>query len=350
MIDAWSNVLSEDKLQEIHDGVLDLLANPGMKIEAPKLLHALKNKGAKVDFDTETVRFPKELINETIVIASNEEKKRISEARGDICKVRDALAFSWHTGLPDKDLKINFSLGGGCPFFYDHPSNSIREANAKDFLKMIQLAEGLEKIATVGNPLHYLNDFEGKKVSPKMIAIEGAALVAKNSSKPGATTLMYPEQLDFLLEIGNVVRGDQKVNERNPLFININDTMPPLQLSRPEGAIIEALTTKNLPVFILPMPMAGIAGPVNPVSNSIIGAAEILGVWTAVKALNPNAPVDCSVVSGVMEPRSGAACFSAPEAVLQDVVIAELFREKWTSMRDWLWFYRCPYPWNSGNV
>jgi trimethylamine:corrinoid methyltransferase-like protein len=162
-----------------------------------------------------------------------------------------------------------------------------------------------------------------------MMAIRGAALVAKHSSKPGATALMFPEQLDYLIEIGSVVQGGRENYLRHPLFININDTTPPLKLSCQEGAVIEALASRRLPVYILPMPMAGIAGPITPLANAMIGAAEILGVWTAVKAFDRETPVECSVVSGVLEPRTGGACFSGPEPAWIDAAIAQLFRRRY---------------------
>jgi trimethylamine:corrinoid methyltransferase-like protein len=68
---------------------------------------------------------------------------------------------------------------------------------------------------------------------------------------------------------------------------------------------------------------------VYPITNSIIGAAEILGVWTATKAIGENTPVEAGVISGTLNPKTGAACFSGPETMLQDLAIAQLFREKY---------------------
>ncbi len=325
----FAQLLSDQELNRLHDSALALLENPGMKIESPGLLKALQQRGATVDFAKEIVRFPSKLVEETLEIAARQEGERLRESNGNITKASNCLAFSWHTAFPDGTPEITFSFGGGCPLFYDYPADKVREATAKNFLDMIHLAEGLPEVVTAGNPVHHVVDFDGKKTHPRMMAIKGAALVAKNSSKPGSTALMEAEQLEYLVEIGTVIRGSFKNYQTKPLFININDTVPPLKLSRPEGAIIEALIKKGLPVFILPMPMMGISGPVFPLANAVIGAAEILGVWTAVKVMDPEIPVECSIVSGVMEPKTGAACFSAPETAMQDVMVAQLFRKRY---------------------
>jgi len=132
--------------------------------------------------------------------------------------------------------------------------------------------------------------------------------------------------LEFLIEIGIVVRGSWEEYKKRPLFININDTESPLRINRQEAAIIEALVDKCLPVFILPMPLSGISSPVTLVSNVMIGVAEILGTWTAVKSVDPRTPVQAGIGTGTLDPRTGSPAFSAPETILQDLAVAQLFR------------------------
>lgn len=328
-VTAFAQLLDNDGLERLHQGALALLSDPGMRIEAGGLLAALKRSGADVDTSRSLVRFPKKMLEETIALAADEDRQRLAKAGGDVARAARCCAFSWHTAFANGVPQPQFSIGGGCPMFYRFEQHTVDEATAQDFLDVIRFAESVPEIATVGNPVHYVRDFAGRRVPPRMVAIHGAALVAKNSSKPGSTSLMYPEQLDYLVEIGSVIRGGYEQYVTRPLFININDTTPPLQLSRHEGAVIEALAARRLPVYILPMPLAGIAGPITPMSNAMIGAAEILGIWTAVKALDRDIPVECSVVSGVLEPRTGGACFSGPEPAWIDAAIAQLFRRRY---------------------
>jgi trimethylamine:corrinoid methyltransferase-like protein len=100
-------------------------------------------------------------------------------------------------------------------------------------------------------------------------------------------------------------------------------------MSRPEAAIMLELARRGIGTFVLPMALAGIAGPVSLIANAMITAAEILGVWTASKAVNEAAPVEASAVSGVLNPLNGAVSFSAPETILIDLATAQLFRHRY---------------------
>ena len=89
------------------------------------------------------------------------------------------------------------------------------------------------------------------------------------------------------------------------------------------------MVKNDLSISILPMPLIGISTPIYPISAAIVGAAEILAVWTAVKALKERCPVEANCVSGALNPATGTACFVTPEVVMADLAVAQLFREKY---------------------
>ncbi len=321
-------VLSDKELELLHEGALGLLEDPGIKIENREALEALAKRGARVNFVAEVAQIPGRLVEQTIEIARQEEAKRFNLGHTTI-DAPNALTMSWHTPFKERTPVVTASLGGGCPYYYDHQERQARLATADDFLRMVHLAEGIPEIVTVGNAVHYLKESNGADVPPKMVAIKGAAAVAKHSSKPGCTAIMDWRQLDYLMEIGIIIKGSLEEYVRRPIFVNVHDTEPPLRVTRPEAAIMMEMARRKLSIFILPMPMAGIAGPIYPIANSIIGAAEILGVWTMAKSIREEAPVEAAVVSGALNPKTGAVCFSGPEAILQDLAIAQLFRERY---------------------
>jgi trimethylamine--corrinoid protein Co-methyltransferase len=329
-LQLFHRVLSESEVERLHEAAVALLGDPGMRLENASLLEALRRKGATVDFSTEVVRFPRGLIEESLAIASAEERERRRAARPESeLGYPDQLTFSWHTPFRNRTPPVQASIGGGAPMFYDHGRRVNRYATRDDFLATIRLAEGLPEVVTMGNGVHCLKEPDGSDVPPKMVAIQGAALVAKHSSKPGCTSIIDRRQLPFLMELGAIVKGSAEAYLRNPILVNIHDTESPLRLTRPEAAIIEDMVRARLPIFILPMLLAGISSPVYPIASAITTAAEILGVWAAVKALRQDCPVEARSVSGVLNPATGAASFAAPETVLIDLAVAQLFRERY---------------------
>jgi len=325
-LNEFLRVLSDHELEKLHEAALGLLQDPGMKIENDIALEALQSRGATVE--GERVMFPPALVEETLSIARKEEEQRFLNGVST-AEAPNALTFSWHTPLKERTSTVVVSMGGGCPRYYDHERAETRLATADDFIRMIHLAEGIRDVVSVGNPVHFLKDRDGKEVPPAMVAIKGAAAVAKHSSKPGCTAIMDHRQLQYLMEIGIIVKGSVEEYMRRPILVNLHDTEPPLRVTRPEAAIMVAMASRGLSIFILPMPMTGIAGPVYPIANAMIGAAEILGVWTMAKAIRIDTPVEAAVISGAMNPKTGAVCFSGPEPMLQDIAVAQLFRERY---------------------
>ncbi len=327
-LDNFVRVLSDHELDLLHEKALELLAAPGMRIDNADVLACLERKGASVDRSSNIVSFPGELVEETIALARKDERERRGRGEDEL-SATNQLTFSWHTPFMRKDAPVRASLGGGCPSYYDHAKQETRYATAEDFRRMIRLGEGIDQIVTVGNPVHYVLEDDGTRVAPKMVAIKGAALVATHSSKPGCTSCIDRRQVKYLVELGIIVKGSAEEYIRRPVFVNIHDTETPLRMSYPESSIMYEMAKRGIGTFILPMALAGIAGPVSLVSNAVIAAAEILGVWTASKSINEQAPVEASAVCGVLNPRNGAACFSAPETVLIDLAVAQLFRERY---------------------
>ncbi len=362
-LDHFARVLSDAEVDRLHEQALRLLEDPGMRIENTEILQALARGGAKVDLQREIVRFPPRLVEETIAIARREEEERVRAARaadgaedgarrsgrpGPEASVwrgsagaggaaaadselaySNQLTFSWHTPFRNRAPRVQASIGGGAPLYYDHERRANRYATGEDFLRLVRLAEAIPQIVTVGNGVHCIKEPDGREVPPKMVAIKGAALVARHSSKPGCTAIIDRRQLPYLMEMGAIVKGSAAEYLKSPILVNIHDTEPPLRLTRPEAAIIVEMARRALSIFILPMPLIGISSPVFPISAAIVAAAEILGVWTAAKALRPDAPVQARCVAGALNPASGAACFAAPEAVLVDLAVAQLFRERY---------------------
>src|SRR5208337_1174310 len=325
-IEQFLNVMSQSELEKMRLDALDLLEEPGMRIGGAGLREALAQKGATVDETRRVVRFPRRMIEEVMGMAVAEEKERRLRCQGDTVRAESALAFNWHVAPMTRSPNFDVALGGGCPMYYDYPTHSTRYGNEDDLLRLLHVAEGIPEIRRCGNPIHCILGKDGKELPRDLMALKTAATIAKNSSKPGVTTLLSAWQLPYSVALGEVICRTPQTYQSQPIFININDTVPPLELSEPEGDIVEALARRGLPVFNLPMPLMGISDPLTVFSCAVAAAAEILGVWACAKAVNPDAPVDCAVVAGVLDPASGKACFSAPEAVGIDLAAAQFFR------------------------
>jgi len=149
-------------------------------------------------------------------------------------------------------------------------------------------------------------------------------MVAKYTTKPGPTEVWNKKELEYLIEIGIVVRGSMDSYIENLCFITAKETIAPLILEENSADVLLALAEKKLPCTIIPMPISGISSPVSLYSAIIIGNCEILGTSAAIKAVYPDASIIGGIISGSTDMATGTANFATPEATLQDLALAEL--------------------------
>lgn len=311
------NLFSLDDLETLHNATLDILANPGMRIETQALRDALEKHGAAVDAAKHVVRFPQRLVEETI-----------AGMQADLRGGRKPLIMNGvMASLSSGPIQAKF--GGACIELHDWKMQGIRPPRRNDLIDLVRLGEALPEVATVGNPVIYLTEDDGSAIDPRLQRVKTAGLIACYTTKAGATEVWNAQELDFLMEIGAVVRGSRQAYLAAPCFVTAKETISPLILDEKAGEVLLLLAQRGLPTTIIPMPLTGASTPMSLASNVAMCNAEVLGVATAVRCACPTAWVTGGVISGVLDMSNGSASFSAPEAILQDLGIAELHERRY---------------------
>ena len=308
-------LLNQDELRRLHEGSLRLLSETGMQIMVPGFLEALDAAGATVDHANQIVRFPPKLIEDTL-----------EKARSEV-GTAGRLSFSWHNNftLANRPSRVAASFGGACLYLYDYDYDTIRATTADDMLRMVRLGEAIPEVVSVGNPLMYLREPDGADVHPKLQALKGAALIAKNCRKPATAQVVTLQDLELIIEIGIVLKGSWEEYKKEPFLMSVKEPTSPLRLTPEPGTLLFAMAEKGLPCHFCPMPLLGLNVPITPAAGVCVVNAEMLATWTAVKAVNPDTPVEASVVSGSMDMRHGRPNFAGPEVILTDMMISQLY-------------------------
>lgn len=310
-------LFNDNDLETLHQASLDILADPGMKIMASALLEALERRGAAVDHAQQTVRFPRRLVEETV--ASMQEDLR----RGRKPILLNGVVSSRSAG------PIQAKFGGACVEYVDWQRQTVRRPTRQDLIDMVRLGQALPEVTMVGNPVVYLTEDDGTPIDPRLQRVRTAALIARYTTKVGATEVWNAQELDYLIELGEIVRGSREAYLANPCFVTAKETISPLVLDDKAGEVLLLLAQRGLPTTIIPMPLTGGSAPMSLAANVALCNAEVLGVATAVRAACPTAWVAGGVISGILDMSSGGASFAAPEAVLQDLAIAELHERRY---------------------
>lgn len=307
-------ILSETDLEEIHDAVLDILQDPGIRVINKKLLDACKKSGAKVDEENFIVRFPRSLVEQTIEMMKGDSNKDYK------APILCGAMSSWSKG------KIAGKFAGACIEYLDWEKKEIREPTINDMITMVRLGDALDEIEYNGNAIIAMWQENGERIDPRLERIRTAEIIAKNTSKPATTEVWNTVELEYLVEMGVMIAGGWEEYRRRPLFITGQAVIAPLTLPPDHAEILCKLSLMGLPCTIVTMPLTGVSSPVMPASNVAVGVAEVLGVATALKAFNPDTFCNGGSISGVLDMSEGTACLSTPEAALQDIAMAEFWK------------------------
>lgn len=306
-------ILKKEDLKKIHNYSLMILEKTGMKIFNDRMLNNLKKQGASVDFSNHIVKFPRKLIENTINLVKKDYKK-----------ASPPKLISGASNESSKKVEVSTKFGGACIQFLDWDKQELIEPSIEELINMLKLGEFLPQVSVVGNPVMFLKDINGNKIDPKMQRIKTAAEVAKYTRKAGPTEVWNAKELDYLIEIGSIVKGNKDEYYKNPCFITAKETISPLILDKLSAETLLALAERDLYCCICAMTLCGASSPVTPLSGVIIANAEILGVFTAIKSLYPNARVCGASINGALDMSTGLGSFGVPEAAMQDISLSLL--------------------------
>ncbi len=305
------NLLTAAELDKIFEASLEILETTGMKIDDKMFLNALENKGAVVDYSKSIVKFPRSLLLETTKqVAGDFEKLNLFESAEEA-----AAGYNWG--------------GGPAVYYQDYESGEIRRGTEADALSIIHFADAVSEIKTVSSTmLVYSEEANGKAFHPRLWTLKTTALTAKNTSKISYSEyILSVKELDYLVQIGKILYGSLEELKKRPTFTECKTTISPLTLAHDAAEIFRYLIDGGFRCFVSTMPIAGATAPVTLAGTMALANAEMLGVWAAIKAFNPAAKCDYTVPwLSIMDMRSGTIAYGAPESLLQNIGLHELFR------------------------
>ena len=134
---------------------LDILAEPGMRIELQSLRNALRLAGAVVDDERRQVRFPASLVEATL------EQMKASIAAG-----RKQIVLNGVVASQTPRRCASSSAGDGSST-WTWRSGEVRLPTRQDLVEMVQLGRGAAGGDLRRNPVVYLSEDDGT-IEPRM--------------------------------------------------------------------------------------------------------------------------------------------------------------------------------------
>jgi trimethylamine--corrinoid protein Co-methyltransferase len=299
-------VLSEDERAQVHERTLNILANTGLRVDTAQGRQILKDAGAEVDDNTNMMRFPRALVEDSLQFAPKE--------------------FTLGARRPGWDLPMNAGdctllVDGEAMFALDRETGERRPGTFDDWLEATRLIDALDGVGVYWAMIE-AND-RGDTMADYVRYLRH---LFRNFSKHVQDSTTSPEHAPWLLEVLQVIFGDKEtIRRRHPLSFLLCPQSP-LVIEGPYTDAYLALLGWDIPVAVMPMPLMGATAPGSLISTVVQGNCEVLATLCLVQAAAPGTPFIYAPALAVMDPRSGRYSGGAVENGLLGAAATEMAR------------------------
>jgi trimethylamine--corrinoid protein Co-methyltransferase len=296
-------MLSDDQLQELYDGVLHVMEYTGLEVHHEEAREILKQAGAWVD--GLRVRIPSTIVRRSLELAP-----------------RSFTVFA-RDGNPEHDIHIgpgrgHFGPGPTCPNFIDVETMERRPyltsdvplvAKTVDALPNIDFCESLGTVSDVHHDLGALYEFAG---------------MFPNTSKPIVAWSYDKYDSEAIHKIAVAEAGGQENFELRPNYVHYCEPLSPLVSTTEALEKLLFAAKQRVPLVFTPCPIAGGTAPVTPAGIIIQGAAESWMGLVIAQQIQPGLPFIMGGVFSVMDMNAMILSYGAPELSLMMSGITEL--------------------------
>lgn len=295
--------LAAEGLERIHETSLGVLERLGVEFGHPEALDVLERAGAKVDRESNLVKFPRGLVLENIAKVPKQ--------------------FELHARNPKHDVIIggNHMVTApvyGPPFVHDL-DRGRRDATLQDYQNFVKLAQFTPQIHNAGGTVVEPGDEPQDTRHLDMVYS-----LIKYSDKSFMGSVTSAENAHDTVELGAILFGGKDVIAKDPCMISlINVNSPRRYDTRMLEALLEYAKARQ-PVIITPFILAGAMSPVALGGTLVQQNAEALAGITLSQLISPGTPVVYGSFLSNTDMQSGSPAFGTPESAAGLFVSAQM--------------------------
>lgn len=294
-------VLSDDQVEQIYLGSLELLESPGTRVHEEEARTLLAQAGATVD--GEMVRIPAGLVRE--LLSSVPERIALGNRDGE----RTMLLESH---------RIYYGTGSDCPFIIDAETGERRQflkSDVEDAARVVDACPNMDFLMSLGLT---------SDVPTYSYDRHQAAAMLRNTVKPLVLTSMSRDGLSDIAEMYYLLRGGRDAFEVNPGFVAYLEPTTPLLHSKAAMEKLIFAAERRIPAIYTPCPIAGATAPVTPAGAMALGVAEFLAGMVVSQLKRRGAPLIMGGVISPMDMRTTIVTYGSPELHLMSAGMTDI--------------------------
>ena len=300
-------ILSDEQLDQLQEAALEILQDVGLHCPSEKALAIYADHGGQVDFETQIVKLPADVVMEAMTHAPRFYTMGARSQAHDLILDGTATYIATDgTGVETIDFKTN------------HRRGSVKA----DVARMARVTDYLSSMGFYW-PMVSAQDF------PSIPSLHELDASFNNTVKHVQTcTVVEEKTARYAVEMAKVVAGDEATMRARPPLSSLICTIAPLamDLEATEAALV--LAEAGLPVGFMSMACGGSTAPATVAGTIAVADAEMVAGMVLIQMAYPGAPIYHSLMPGIMHPLTGAFDGGARETGLFYPVGVEL-AHKW---------------------
>ena len=278
--------LSEADMRAVDTAALDLLENLGLS-QAPESLTAQVQRRGGALGDDGRLRFPRELVRETIAGARR--------------------SVRLHGRRPGHDIdlggaRVHTSSGGAAPAILDPHTHRYRPSTAQDLYDAARLVDALDNI-------HHFSRALVATDAPDNFALDinTAYACLAGTAKPVSISVSDAAHLKAIADICHRLAGGEQHFRAAPFMtIMVCHVVPPMRFALEACAALEAAIRAGFPVQIISAGQAGATSPATLAGSLTQAVAETLAGLVLARLVDENAGAIFAPKPLVADLRTGA--------------------------------------------
>ena len=286
--------LSSDDKKSIHQAVLTILSEIGMKIFHDEALALLQAAGCPTDGDG-IAKIPAKLVQQAI------------ESTPDNIAVYD------RTGRHVMDLgqrRAYFGTGSDLIYSFDSESMQRRPCVLEDVSRAARVCDVLPNIDFIMSFAHPSDQ------PPELAYLLSFHAMAVNSTKPMVTTAVDRDDLSEMVEIARLLRNGSDDLISKPYLLHYTEPISPLK--HPYESLDKLLfcAEKSIPVVYSPAPISGSTAPLTIAGHVAQGLSECFCGLVIHQLKAAGAPFLMGTGPAVLDMATMQCSYNAPEYLL----------------------------------
>lgn len=289
-------ILTEEQIEVIHQGTLNVLQTTGIKLESSKFLKFFEKNGCDVDRADNRVRFPEDLVEDCLRKCPATFRVRARDPQNDLLIGGDTLYFTQYAGMNTVDLN----------------TWEPREATREEYYDYVKVLDALENV-------HFLSSYPyfGFKGLPLGMHIpEGMAAKIRMSSKCQIESNMQDAHV-FCMEMARAVGGE---------VMQVLESSSPLMLSDEQVSAAFTYGKQGAATRLASGAVSGASAPATIAGSLVSNNAENIASLVMMQLIKPGTRVVARNTIFPQNMRSGSPAFGNAWVFLFQVAFNQIWR------------------------